>query len=211
MYGDEIGWQMFSIDDSDNCLEFNLVDKGRKMALTKETFEKIRTFYSTGRGVKLQLRYVGFRIFYLTLLNRSNEQLATSPIPELYIARVLTPTTISQIESAFNLKYEKLNLASESPGHYHIAVASDLSEPMNSKEQVISCKHSKTLTDTDAYGSDLYIPADFREELEFYGINRIWIVIGPPNPRGNIFHFMLRNSRERPGEFRFGLEWSTCC
>ncbi|MED6210677.1 hypothetical protein PIB30_066438 [Stylosanthes scabra] len=120
-YGHEIGWQMFTIDDSDNCLEFNLVGKGKKVSSESMNF--------TG---------------------------------------------------------------------YPYA-------------QIIPSSHRKTLTTSDAYGSDLYVPADLRGELEFYGINRIWTVIGPPNLEVNVFQLMLRNSRERPGEYRFGLEWSTCC
>ncbi|MED6175067.1 hypothetical protein PIB30_074980 [Stylosanthes scabra] len=93
-YGHEIDWQMFTIDDSDNCLEFNLVGKGKKVVLPKKAFERIRKFYSVGRGIRLQLRYVGLRIFFVTLLDRSNEEIAMSPIPNVYVGRVLTPSTL---------------------------------------------------------------------------------------------------------------------
>ncbi|MED6225822.1 hypothetical protein PIB30_097400 [Stylosanthes scabra] len=210
-YGHEIGWQMFTIDDSDNCLEFNLVGKGKKVVLPKEAFERIRKFYSVGRGIILQLKYVGLRIFFLTLLDRSNEEIATSPILDVYVGSVLTPSTLSKIESTFNLKYEKPDTEFESRRHSHNALHKQSSETMLFIGQIIPSSQRKTLTTSDAYGSDLYVPADLRRELEFYGINKIWIVIGPPNPEGNVFQLMLRNSRERPGEFRFGLEWSTCC
>ncbi|MED6186914.1 hypothetical protein PIB30_071279 [Stylosanthes scabra] len=210
-YGHEIGWQMFTIDDSDNCLEFKLVGKGKNVVLPKEAFERIRKFYNVGRGIRLQLRYVGLHIFFLTLLDRSNEEIATSPIPDVYVGRVLMLSTLSKIESTFNLKYEKLDTEFESRRYSHNALHKRSSETMLFTGQIIPSSHRKTLTTSDAYGSDLYVPADLRGELEFYGINRIWTIIGAPNPGGNVFQLMLRNSRERPGEFRFGLEWSTCC
>ncbi|MED6155306.1 hypothetical protein PIB30_003905 [Stylosanthes scabra] len=73
-YGPELGTLVFGIDREDNaiCLYLGIGDGGDHF-IPRESLRMIKTYYNTPNNGLLELIYIGYIIFYLSLWDRNGE------------------------------------------------------------------------------------------------------------------------------------------
>ncbi|QHN96121.1 uncharacterized protein DS421_18g615650 [Arachis hypogaea] len=198
-YGKEFGNTCFAIDHCDNCLKIQLVGNHMNRVIEEDTFETIRAFYQAERDVTVKLWYVGFGLFYLSLWDKMNFELALTQNPNFYVRDQLTSDKLDEIELNLNLKYvqkdeqpQVTSSSGDSPQSTDVeeVVGPNTADPVeidNHMRDIIFHTYSKELQPSDIGASRLYVPVDFAEILKTFGDAAIWTIISPPSPQGLLF------------------------
>ncbi|XLU31737.1 hypothetical protein S245_067803, partial [Arachis hypogaea] len=99
----------YVIDELDNCLSLEVIRKNDQLFITDSSFEHIRTFYLIDRGASVQFRYVGFRIFFISLWDKDNQPIQVHLDLDCYVPELMDPETLDNVSRVFHIKYTRMD------------------------------------------------------------------------------------------------------